>query len=123
MKIAVTYNNGEVFQHFGHSKQFKLYEVENYKILSSDIIYTDGKGHGALSGFLKENNVDVLICGGIGVGAKNALRDFNIELYPGVEGNADEQVEAFLAGNLSYNPNIKCSHHSHSNREHICENN
>ena len=119
MKIAVTYNEGEIFQHFGHSEKFKLYDVEDGKVLSSEVVDTNGSGHGALAGFLKDKNVNVLICGGIGGGAKNALSANGIEIYPGAKGNADEQVQSFLAGNLSYNPNTQCSHHSHEG-EHTC---
>lgn len=119
MKIAVTYNEGEIFQHFGHSEKFKLYDVEDGKIVSSEIVDTNGSGHGALAGFLKDKNVNVLICGGIGGGAKNALASNNIEIYPGARGNADEQVQSFLSGNLLYNPNTECSHHKHEG-EHTC---
>lgn len=119
MKIAVTYNEGEIFQHFGHSEKFKLYDVEDGKIVSSEVVDTNGSGHGALAGFLKDKNVNVLICGGIGGGAKNALASNNIEIYPGARGNADEQVQSFLSGNLSYNPNTECSHHKHEG-EHTC---
>ncbi len=86
MKIAVTYENGEVFQHFGHCAQFAFYEVEDGKVLSGEVVSTEGSGHGALAGFLKENGADVLICGGIGAGARNALAEAGIELYPGVTG-------------------------------------
>lgn len=113
MKIAVTYENGEVFQHFGHSSQFKVYEVENGNVVSSEIVDTNGQGHGALAGFLLGGGVDVLICGGIGGGARNALAEAGIELYPGATGNADAQVESFLKGQLVYNPDTVCSHHSH----------
>lgn len=113
MKIAVTYENGEVFQHFGHSSQFKVYEVENGNVISSEIVDTNGQGHGALAGFLMGGGVDVLICGGIGGGARNALAEAGIELYPGATGNADAQVESFLKGQLVYNPDTVCSHHSH----------
>ena len=119
MKIAVTYNEGEIFQHFGHSEKFKLYDVEDGKVLSSEVVDTNGSGHGALAVFLKDKNVNVLICGGIGGGAKNALSANGIEIYPGAKGNADEQVQSFLAGNLSYNPNTQCSHHNHEG-EHTC---
>lgn len=118
MKIAVTYENGEVFQHFGHTSQFKVYEVEDGKIRSSEIVDTDGQGHGALAGFLLEGGIDTLICGGIGGGARNALADAGIQLYPGASGNADNQVDAFLKGNLSYDPDTTCSHHSHEEGQH-----
>lgn len=120
MKIAVTYENGEVFQHFGHSSQFKVYEVENGNVISSEIVDTNGQGHGALAGFLMGGGVDVLICGGIGGGARNALAEAGIELYPGATGNADAQVESFLKGQLVYNPDTVCSHHSHE-EGHSCK--
>ena len=63
MKIAVTYDNGEVFQHFGHTETFKLYEVEDHKIVSSEILGSNGSGHGALAGLLDEQALEVLICG------------------------------------------------------------
>lgn len=113
MKIAVTYADGMVFQHFGHTEQFKIYQVEEGKIVASEVVDTNGSGHGALAGFLKAWGVDTLICGGIGGGARNALAECGIDLYPGAAGNADEQVESFLAGKLSYNPNTKCNHHHH----------
>lgn len=119
MKIAVTYNEGEIFQHFGHSEKFKLYDVEDGKVVSSEVVDTNGSGHGALAGFLKDRNVNVLICGGIGGGAKNALAANGIEIYPGAKGNAGDQVQSFLAGNLSYNPNTECSHHKHEGK-HTC---
>ena len=121
MKIAVTYENGQIFQHFGHTAQFKLYEIENEKILGSSIIDTNGSGHGALAGFLVSNNVSVLICGGIGGGAKQALEEAGIKLFGGVSGDADEAVEAFINETLEYNPDVKCSHHEHSHGEgHTC---
>ena len=66
MKIAVTHENGQVFQHFGHCAEFKIYEVENGEIKSSAVVGTDGAGHGALAGFLQLRDVEALICGGIG---------------------------------------------------------
>ena len=117
MKIAVTYENGEVFQHFGHTEQFKVYTAEDGKILSSEIVDTNGSGHGALAGFLKELGVEALICGGIGGGARNALAEAGIRLFPGACGNADAQAEAFLAGSLNYNPDTMCNHHHHHEGE------
>lgn len=121
MKIAVTYENGQVFQHFGHTQQFKVYEVKDGKVVSSEVVGTNGQGHGALAGFLFGGGVDVLICGGIGGGARAALAEAGIELYPGASGDADAQVEAFLAGNLSYDPDTMCNHH-HEGGEHNCGN-
>lgn len=121
MKIAVTYENENIFQHFGHTEQMKIYTIENNKIVFSEVVSTNGSGHGALAGFLKALNVDVLICGGIGGGAKAALADANIKLYGGVSGNADKAVEALLNNTLNYNENVKCSHHEHNHENgHTC---
>lgn len=111
MKIAVTYENGQVFQHFGHSEQFKLYEAEGGRVISSRILSSQGSGHGALAGLLQGEGADVLICGGIGQGARVALAELGIELYPGVSGDADLRVEEFLAGSLAYQADAVCSHH------------
>ena len=122
MRIAVTYDNGEIFQHFGHTEAFKIYDVEDGKICKECVVDTNGSGHGALAGFLCDNNVDVLICGGIGGGAQNALAAAGIKLYGGVRGNADAAVSAFVSGQLDYNPNVHCDHHDHEhgNGEHQC---
>lgn len=123
MKIAVTYEDGSIFQHFGHCERFKLYETADGKITASEVIDTEGSGHGALAGFLKDHGVDALICGGIGAGARTALSDAKIDLYPGVSGQADACVEAFLNGTLSYNPDTQCNHHheeGHNCGSHSC---
>ena len=122
MKIAVTYENGNIFQHFGHTEAFKLYNIVGGEITGSEIVMTNGSGHGALAGFLKSNNVDTLICGGIGGGAQNALAESGINLYGGVRGNADEAVQSLLSGGLDYNPNVKYDHHNHehNNSGHHC---
>ena len=57
MKIAVTYENGQVFQHFGHTEQFKVYEVENGQVSDAKVVDTNGSGHGALAGMLQELEV------------------------------------------------------------------
>ena len=112
MNIAVTYENGNVFQHFGHTEKFKVYDVEDNKIMSTSIFNTNGTGHEALAGLLGDNKVDVLICGGMGEGAKNALADAGIEVVSGAKGNADEAVEAYLAGALE-SQGVNCDHHDH----------
>lgn len=120
MRIAVTYENGEIFQHFGRTEQFKVYDVEDGKIVKSEIVGTNGSGHGALAGILSAIKADVLICGGIGGGAQMALADCGIELYGGVSGNADEAVGAFLAGDLNFQPDVHCDHHEHGDEAHSC---
>lgn len=120
MKIAVTYKNGEIFQHFGHTEQFKVYDVQNSAIVKAEVIDTNGSGHGALAGLLFDLGVDILICGGIGGGAQMALIQAGIKLFGGVSGNADDAVAACIAGTLSYDPNAKCDHHDHHGQEHTC---
>ena len=121
MRIAVTYENEEIFQHFGHSQQFKVYDIQDGKIVDAKVVDTQGSGHGALAGVLTALNADVLICGGIGGGAQMALAAAGIKLYGGVSGNADAAVEAFLNNELAYNPNVQCNHHDHNHGEgHNC---
>ncbi len=112
MKIAVTYDNGQVFQHFGRTENFKVYEVENQKVVSSEIIGSNGTGHGALAGLLAEAGIDVLICGGIGGGAQSALEEAGIELVAGASGNTDEVIETYLRGEL-ISTGSNCHHHDH----------
>ena len=121
MRIAVTYENGEIFQHFCHTQQFKVYDVQDGKIVASQVVDTNGSGHGALAGVLTALNADVLICGGIGGGAQMALANAGIQLYGGVSGSADAAAEALIAGKLAYNPDVRCSHHDHEHGEgHTC---
>lgn len=110
MKIAVTYDNGNVFQHFGKTEYFKIYEVEENKVISSEVMSSNGSGHGALAGLLADSSVDVLICGGIGGGAQSALAEAGVELCAGAQGNTDEVVEAYLRGEL-VNSGVNCNHH------------
>lgn len=112
MKIAVTYDNGNVFQHFGRTENFKVYEVEDKKVISSEIIGSNGIGHGALAGLLAEQDIEVLICGGIGAGAQNALTEAGIALVAGAEGNTDDVVASYLAGEL-ISTGANCDHHDH----------
>lgn len=113
MRIAVTYEDGQIFQHFGHTSQMKIYDVENGQVIKSEVADTAGSGHGALAGFLSALKVDTLICGGIGGGARQALAQAGIRLYGGVAGSADEAVDALLAGTLNYNEDVCCDHHNH----------
>ena len=102
MKIAVTYENGQIFQHFGHSSEFKVYTIKDDQVAEAEAI-------------------DTLICGGIGAGAQNALAAAGITLYGGCSGSADAAVEALLANKLDYNPAVRCNHHGHGDDSgHTC---
>ena len=119
MRIAVTYENGMIGQHFGHTEEFKLYDVEDGKIINEQIISSNGQGHGMLAGVLAEVQADVLICGGIGMGARMALDEAGIVLLPGVEGPADLIVESYINGTLEFDPDAHCDHHGHG-EDHDC---
>ena len=128
MKIAVTYDNGNIFQHFGKTEFFKVYEVEDNKVISSEVIGSNGTGHGALAGLLADQGVDVLICGGIGGGAQAALEEAGVELCAGARGDADQAVEAYLKGEL-VSTGANCDHHheeghscGHHEEGHTCGN-
>ena len=120
MRVAVTFENGQIFQHFGHTEQFKVYEIADGKIISSEVVDTNGSGHGALAGLLNGLGADALICGGIGMGARIALAEAGVQLFGGVAGDADAAVEALVSGNLLYNPDVQCNHHGDHNHEGGC---
>ena len=117
MKIAATYENGNIFQHFGRTEQFKIYEIEDGKVISSQVIGNDGLGHGALAGLLADHAIDVLICGGLGAGAQNALAEADVEVVAGASGSADEAVDAYLKGEL-ISTGANCDHHH--GEDHAC---
>ncbi|HCM24846.1 MAG TPA: DNA-binding protein [Ruminococcaceae bacterium] len=121
MKIAVTYENGQVFQHFGHTKTFKFYDVQDGKMTGAEVVDTMGSGHGALAGFLTAHHANILICGGIGGGAQTALAEAGIKIYGGVSGSADDAVQALLSNSLQFDPNVHCDHHDQRHGEgHTC---
>lgn len=113
MKLAIPFENGEINQHFGHSTQFKIYDIADNKIASSEIVDSSAHGHHKLVAFLKSYDVDIVICGGIGGGAQHMLTESGIKFYPGVNGNADEAAESLIGGNLKFDPNAHCGHGDH----------
>ncbi len=117
MRIAVTYEDEMVGQHFGRTEQFKVYDIQNGEICATQVIDTNGTGHGALAGFLRAAEVGTLICGGIGMGARMALEEAGVDLIPGVTGKADDVVKAYIAGTLEYDPDTECHHHDHEHGE------
>lgn len=119
-RIAVTYEDGQVFQHFGHTERFKVYDVEDGAVKMATVVNTNGSGHGALADILKKIEVDTLICGGIGGGARRALDEAGIRLYGGVSGGTDEAVSNLLAGRLDYNPDEMCAHHGEHHHGGTC---
>lgn len=122
MKIAVPYDNGMIFPHFGRTEQFKFYKAEDGKVLSTEIVPTNGQGHGALVGFLVQHGADVVLCGGIGTGAQVALMQAGIRLFGGISGMADVAAADFLSGKLVFDPDVHCTCHDHdeSHESHGC---
>lgn len=120
MKIAVTFEDGKVFQHFGHTEYFRIYEVNDKQIVKAQTVATNGSGHGALAAFLADRGVEALICGGIGGGAVNALADSGIKVFAGVSGDADARVRELLDGTLVFATEANCSHHHEHGEGHTC---
>lgn len=120
MRVATTYDNGNIFMHFGRSEQFKIYDIQDGQVLNEQVVGTDGTGHGALAGLLANGGVDTLICGGIGGGAINALTQAGITVYAGAQGSCDACVEALIAGTLVQTGEATCDCHGHDN-EHAHE--
>ena len=113
MKIAVTCFQDAVFAHFGRTPEFAIYLVEDGKIVKEERLAAPAEGHGALAGFLKTQNVNTLICGGIGGGAINALRAAGIKVFTGASGKVREQAESLLAGQLPQLGDANCDHSGH----------
>ncbi|MCR5414270.1 MAG: dinitrogenase iron-molybdenum cofactor biosynthesis protein [Kiritimatiellae bacterium] len=113
MKIAVCSENGQVFQHFGHTPEFLVCDAEGGKVVSETVVSSGDAGHGALAGVLAANKVETLLCGGIGGGAIAALGEAGIKVVGGCSGSSREAVDAFLAGTLQTREDFHCHHHDH----------
>lgn len=123
MKVAVTYENGEVFQHFGRTPEFKIYTIENGDIKLEEVLDTGDSGHGALAGFLRDAGADVLICGGIGGGAIAAMDESRIKVYAGASGNADDVIKSYIDGTLPETGEANCDHNGlEGHGDHDCKN-
>ncbi len=120
MKIAVTSENGEIYQHFGHTPEFTIFEIESGKILSETVMKTGDSGHGALADLLGKHSIEALVCGGIGGGAIQALANLGIAVIGGASGNVRKCVEGLIDGTLEVNPNYHCNcggHHHDDGHE------
>lgn len=112
-KLAVTCENDQVFQHFGKTPEFAVFEIVDDRINGMSKVSTGENGHGALAGFLKELGVKVLLCGGIGPGAQEMLTDAGIRFVGGVQGDVIQAVGDYLKGDLKTDPGFTCNHHHH----------
>ena len=126
MKLAIPYENGQVFQHFGKTKEFKIYDIAGGRVGFSMVISAGGNGHGALAGFLRMLGISVVLCGGIGPGALQALQSLDITPIVGVSGDADQAAEDFVAGKLAENTEALCRHRHSGDPgpgcgHHVCE--
>ncbi len=119
MKIAAATENGEIFQHFGATPEFTVFETDGARIIAKQVVETNGTGHGALIGVLGGLEADVVICGGIGGGAKEAVLSAGMQLFAGISGRADEAAAAYLAGTLPQRESV-CTHHHHDGESHTC---
>ena len=126
MKVAVTTDeNKQVFQHFGHCKLFMLAQVTDGVVQQTELLDASGSGHEASANLLKANGVQVMICGGIGAGAKNALEAAQIEIFAGVQGGVEQALEQYAKGTLEKRPIVLCNHHGHGHAHgqeegHVC---
>ena len=115
--IAVTMEDGQIFQHFGHTRWFELYEIKGGAVASHRTLDAEGSGHSALGGLLRANGEILHSCGGTGGGAKNDLAAAGIELISGVSGPVDEAVKLYPEGKLHDDPSAECRHHDHGAHE------
>lgn len=120
MKVAITYDKetGNVFQHFGKTQFFKIYQIQDGKIVSSEVIDNGGNGHHELPPYLKALGIETLILGNRGQGAIDAIAASGLKEMPGITGNADNAAELFAKGELKPNFTAKCSHHGEHNNDH-----
>ena len=118
MKVAICFDKGRVFQHFGRTKEFKIYEIKDNKVTDFYYVEVNGEGCSTLVPVLKANHINVLICGGLGEGAFNHLTEAGIIVVSGVEGEVDEVIGEFNEGTLKYSETPNCHHHDHDENCH-----
>ncbi|MDO4174225.1 MAG: NifB/NifX family molybdenum-iron cluster-binding protein [Eubacteriales bacterium] len=108
MKIAAAYENGQVCQQFDETKQFKLYTIEQDRVVSMDLVDLDApQGHAPRIALLKEQGAGLLVCGKISAAAQMELMQAGIAPFPGAYGDADMQVGALLVGMLESEKKVK----------------
>ncbi|MDF2587826.1 MAG: Dinitrogenase iron-molybdenum cofactor biosynthesis protein [Anaerocolumna sp.] len=118
IKIAVTTDeNHNVFGHFGKTQTFTIYELRGDELISKSTLDSNGSGHSELVTLLAGQNINVLICGGIGMGAMEGLMDAGILVIPGAQGDVDVVTQAYLDGSLEENNEANCGHHHDENHE------
>ncbi|WP_334308253.1 NifB/NifX family molybdenum-iron cluster-binding protein [Anaerocolumna sp.] len=120
-RIAVaTDENHNVFQHFGKTQAFTIYELEGKDLKSKNTLSSNGAGHSELVTLLSENNIDVVICGGVGLHAMEGLMEAGMLVIPGAQGDVDVVTASYLDGSLQASEGPTCDHHDHENENHVC---
>ncbi len=112
MKIAVASDNGNVTEHFGHCRNFMIFNTENDQIINSETVANPGHRPGFLPNFLNDKGVNVIISGGMGAGAIDIFNENNIEVIVGASGDAKAAVTAYLQGVLKSTGSV-CHEHQH----------
>lgn len=112
--VAIPFENGEIFQHFGKASAFKLYTLEGLSITNSEVVKVEGSGHDEIGLWLVWHAVTTVICGTIGPGAMGVLVGAGIKVFPGLSGATDTAITALIDGSLVAQLQSTCSHSCHS---------
>jgi predicted Fe-Mo cluster-binding NifX family protein len=112
MKIGMPKNGEFLNQHFGQSREFLIASVENGQVVEIKEISgeTLQHNHAGLSGLFLTEGVSLVITGGIGQPALNALVENGLQVIRGASGSCDEVLEKYLTGELT-DKNVVCNHH------------
>ena len=106
MKVAVAYENGEIYGHFGHCACFAIYEYGEYvHECTKTLVETgDREGHQAMADLMREQGVDAVIVGQMGGEAKALLLSYGIVPVAGYSGDADTAADLLVTGQLPISP-------------------
>lgn len=112
MRLALPYENGQINQHFGRSREFAIVDVEGCAIKTRKNVSAANlqHNHEGLAGLMRTEGVDVVITGGIGAHALSSLEDAGLKVITGVGGGIDEVVNSYMRGEL-VSRRTSCQHH------------
>jgi predicted Fe-Mo cluster-binding NifX family protein len=108
MKVAISIDKNKCSEHFGRCEKFNIYEIENGIIIKKEEIINPTHKFNFLPGYLKENEVDIIIANDMGRNAQNLFNSYNIKIITGVNGFPDKIIELYLKGDLK-SKNIICT--------------
>ncbi len=120
MKLAIAYENGAVFQHFGKTAEFIMFDIQDGKIAGEEILDCNGVSHCALIDLLAEQGVDELIVGGMGAHAVEKCAANNITPHLGVQGDVRQVAQQLIEGTLEATGSVCSEEHSHHHGDHEC---